>query len=208
MDAEIIKKFKVSFPEGEQIFKEGDTAEKLFFIQSGEVDIYLQIRNSRKKVATLGAGDIFGEMAVIDAKPRSATAIAKSAVTALGINREQLSVIINSNNDFAIKMIKLLSAKLREANDQIAELLMKDKRNLIANEMIKFSKTNGVKTFKGLKINLHDFIDSANQCLGFEKETIRTTCMTLLREKFIEQSATCKDEFILMEKLEKLGEVS
>ncbi len=68
---------------GETIFKEGETAKELYVIQSGQVEIQL----GNRLLATLEANDIFGEMALLDSAPRSATAIAKTDVALVPISR-------------------------------------------------------------------------------------------------------------------------
>jgi CRP-like cAMP-binding protein len=205
MELDTIKKFGFQISAGKTIFNQDDKAENLFFILSGDVDIYIRVRNSQKKVATLNQGDIFGEMAVVDAKPRSATAIAKTNVKALAINIEQLNVIIKTNPSFAIKMIRILSNKLREANDQITELLIKDKRKIVASALVDFSINNGLKTFKGYKLIIQEFLNSAVTHLGMEKENIRQTINSLLKDGYLIHSAKSTNEVILTERLQSLA---
>ena len=68
---------------GETIFKEGETAKELYVIKSGQVEIQL----GNRLLATLETNDIFGEMALIDSAPRSATAVAKTDVALVPISR-------------------------------------------------------------------------------------------------------------------------
>ena len=65
---------EVEFAAGDEIFAEGDPAEDAFVIDSGEVDIVKEVDGEPVVLARLGAGEIFGEMGLVDDKPRSATA--------------------------------------------------------------------------------------------------------------------------------------
>ncbi len=204
MDALNIKKFGYRVAPDQTIFKEGEAATKLFFILDGEVDIFIRVKNAQKLVATLGKGDIFGEMAVVDAKPRSATAIAKGEVKCLALNLEQLEILIRSNPGFATRIIRLLSRKLREANEMISGLLAKDRNKQIAEAMLDHARKSGKKTFKGFRISLKNFMEEADSFLGLDREQVRETVESLIKENYVDYAVNSKDEIILLEKLERL----
>ncbi len=204
MNIETIKKFGYRVPEGHTIFKEGDEATKMYFILEGQVDIYLRVRSAQKMVASLHKGDILGEMAVVDAKPRSATAIAKTDVKCLALNLVQLEMMIKTDPSFAIRVIRLLSAKLREANEHITTLLTKDHRKQMAEALNQFGKSLGKKSFKGLRVVIDEFVEHADNSLGFDRLDVRRTIDDLLKESYVEYGANGKDEIVLVEKFEKL----
>src|SRR5262245_58851878 len=76
---------------GETMFKEGETAKELYVIRSGQVEIQL----GNRLLATLETNDIFGEMALIDSAPRSATAIAKTDVALVPISRKDFLALVS-----------------------------------------------------------------------------------------------------------------
>ncbi len=82
---------------GETIFKEGETAKELYVIQSGQVEIQL----GNRLLATLEANDIFGEMALLDSAPRSATAIAKTDVALVPISKKDFLTLVGRAPTFA-----------------------------------------------------------------------------------------------------------
>jgi CRP-like cAMP-binding protein len=100
---------------GETIFKEGDTAKELYVIQSGEVEIQL----GNRLLATLEANDIFGEMALVDPAPRSATAIAKTNVALVPISKKDFLVLVGRAPSFALDLMAMLTRRLRAANKAI-----------------------------------------------------------------------------------------
>ena len=73
--------------EGETVFKEGDDAVSAFLIQDGEVEIYRTVDGQKTVLASLGKGSLFGEMALIDSKPRAAGAQAKTMATVVVVTR-------------------------------------------------------------------------------------------------------------------------
>jgi CRP-like cAMP-binding protein len=100
---------------GETIFKEGETAKELYVIQSGQVEIQL----GNRLLATLEANDIFGEMALIDSAPRSATAIAKTDVALVPISRTDFLALVSRAPTFALDIMSMLARRLRAANKAI-----------------------------------------------------------------------------------------
>jgi CRP/FNR family transcriptional regulator, cyclic AMP receptor protein len=97
---------------GEIIFKEGDEAHQLFAIKSGEVAIQL----GNRTLAELPANSIFGEMALIDDAPRSATAVAKTDVELVAISEKQFLFLVSQTPFFALKVMRVLARRLRATN--------------------------------------------------------------------------------------------
>ena len=97
---------------GEVIFKEGDAAAEFFVIQSGKVDIQL----GNRVLGTLGDHDIFGEMALIDPAPRSATAVAKTDVKLVPVAEKQFLFLVSRTPHFALNVMRTLARRLRAQN--------------------------------------------------------------------------------------------
>lgn len=101
-----------SFKSGETIFREGDKADCLYVIQEGEVEIRL----GNRMLKSLRRGQIFGEMALIDGSPRSASAIAISGVTIVPVNEKQFLFMVGHTPYFALNVMRVLAERLREMN--------------------------------------------------------------------------------------------
>jgi CRP-like cAMP-binding protein len=97
---------------GEVIFREGDEAQQLFVIKSGEV----AIRSGNRTLAELSTNHIFGEMALIDDAPRSATAVAKTDVELVPISEKQFLFLVSQTPFFALKVMRVLARRLRATN--------------------------------------------------------------------------------------------
>jgi CRP/FNR family transcriptional regulator, cyclic AMP receptor protein len=102
----------ISFKAGDVIFREGDNALDLFVIKSGQVRI--QIGN--RTVAELAPETIFGEMALIDDEPRSATAIAATDVELVAVSEKQFLFLVSQTPYFALKVMRTLAQRLRKTN--------------------------------------------------------------------------------------------
>ena len=97
---------------GEAIFIEGDHAEEFFVIRDGVVEI----RSGNRVLETLGPNEIFGEMALIDAEPRSADAVARSDVIVAPISEKQYVLLVRHTPYFALKVMRVLARRLRRQN--------------------------------------------------------------------------------------------
>jgi CRP-like cAMP-binding protein len=100
------------FKAGDVIFRQGDPAQELFIIQSGEVEIRL----GNRVLETLPQFSIFGEMALIDNAPRSATAIAASDVKLVSVSEKQFLFLISNTPYFALNVMRTMAQRLRAAN--------------------------------------------------------------------------------------------
>ncbi len=101
-----------AFAAGKVIFLEGDRAEEFFVIRRGEVEI----RSGNRLLETLGENEIFGEMALIDASPRSADAVAKTDVIVAPISEKDYLFLVKHTPFFALKVLRVLARRLRAQN--------------------------------------------------------------------------------------------
>jgi CRP-like cAMP-binding protein len=104
-----------TYEPGERIFDEGELGDSLFVIVQGRVNIL----HNGDTVAVLGPGEAFGEMAVLDAAPRSATAVAEDETEVLRIGSQEFYEILHEQVEIASGVIHMLTARLREATAQV-----------------------------------------------------------------------------------------
>lgn len=105
---------------GQRIFSAGDTADYIYFIDSGEVSIFIDKFNTREEIQVLGPGDYFGEMAIFFNDKRTASAAAKSDTTLLTVTKEQFLDFMGEEDDVAAKINGVLAKRN-------AELALKEK---------------------------------------------------------------------------------
>jgi len=114
------------YQDGEVIFNECDVGKEMFIIQSGKVKVTKKIMRETEEMETtlaiLKKGDFFGEMALFEDRPRSATVMAMGKTRVLVIDKERLKSLIRENPDFALKMLKEMSHRIREIDDQVEKL--------------------------------------------------------------------------------------
>jgi CRP-like cAMP-binding protein len=101
-----------TYKQGEIIFREGDPATVLYVIKSGRVDI----TTGNRQLATLDVNGIFGEMALIDKSPRSATVTAVTDVELVPVDERQFLFLVGQTPFFALKVMRVLAGRLRVAN--------------------------------------------------------------------------------------------
>ncbi len=107
------------------VFCEYEPGEELYIIQAGKVKI-TKIANEEVLLAVLKAGDIFGEMAILDNKPRSASAITFGEVDVLAINKSNFEGMVQAQPQLATRLIHLLSERIWTAYRQLDNLMIKD----------------------------------------------------------------------------------
>jgi CRP-like cAMP-binding protein len=100
---------------GGTIFREGDEAKELYVIKRGQVRIQL----GNRTLAEFAADDIFGEMALIDNAPRSATAIAITDVELVSVSEKQFLFLVSQTPYFALKVMRVLAQRLRVTNKTV-----------------------------------------------------------------------------------------
>ena len=115
----LFQRFGKEFKRGDVLFREGEPGKEMYVIQSGKVNITKTVRENAKILATLGAGEFFGEMSILNNKPRSAGAVVAEDAKLLVIDPKTFEAMIRGNVEIAVRLIKKLSDRLQEADEQI-----------------------------------------------------------------------------------------
>jgi len=109
---------EVTFYEGEEIFAKGDIGTSLFVVHDGQVGIF----NGSQQLATFGPGDFFGELALLDAEPRSASAAALSKVLAFRLDQEDFYDLMEERGEVLRNILRMLCQRIRQQNEKMREL--------------------------------------------------------------------------------------
>ena len=121
---------ELSFAENDVIFKEGDEGDTMYLVSSGIVSILFDINHGkrRKRVASFGEGVFFGDMALLEEKPRSATAVAEVDTKLFALSRKDFMKFLETESKIASKIqlgiAKELSARLRSTSEELRALEM------------------------------------------------------------------------------------
>src|SRR5262245_18746123 len=111
---------------GEVILRENNFGETAYVIKQGQVEVSKAIEGQNVHLAYLGAGETFGEMSMIDEKPRSATVTAVTETVVSEIRRDDFFNTFQTDPHVALTLLKVLFERLREANTMILQLQKTD----------------------------------------------------------------------------------
>jgi len=195
---EVFRQHVRGFAPGEIIFREGEPGREMFIVVDGKVEITKSTSGSAAKtLITLAKGDIFGEMAVIDKKTRSATATAIAPTKVLVLNDVLFDATLQKNPDFARKIVRLLSERLRRANLLLQSALGTNRQNQVMDALSQYGSEFGSNTFRGTRINVNGFAAWAAGHIGLDEKDIRQHIDVLVKRKVLQPSALGNDELLL-----------
>jgi len=110
------------YKDGDVIVRQGDLADCMYVVQSGEVEVVQATSGGEQRLALLGSGDFFGEMAVFEKEVRSATVRAHGEARALKVDKKTLLRRIKEDPLLAVNLLQTMSHRIRELNAQLASL--------------------------------------------------------------------------------------
>lgn len=143
------------FSPGQIIFHLGDPGGLLYIITSGKVKIAHTTPDGQEALlAILGNGDFFGELALLDEAPRSATAESLAQTETLTLHRTEFMRFIDHHPNFARHVLTILARRIRHMNNQISDIFFLDLPGRLARTLLMLGENHGVETADGVMIDL------------------------------------------------------
>jgi CRP/FNR family transcriptional regulator, cyclic AMP receptor protein len=118
-NGEKIARFLETYAPSQPIFRRGDAGHAMYVVQDGEVEIRQEHGETVTRLALLGKGEIFGEMALVDSSPRSASAVAgPGGATVLAIDQAHFVYLVSQQPAFALVVLHTIANRLRSQVDR------------------------------------------------------------------------------------------
>ncbi len=140
------------FRAGDVLFREGERGEEMYVIQSGLVQILKRVGTEERPLATLGRGEFLGEMAILNDKARTATAVVLEDARCLVIDAATLEQMISSNTEIALRLVKKLALRLDSADEMIQILLNPDPKARVLQGLKRHAETYGEDSGMGVRL--------------------------------------------------------
>ena len=180
--SKLVKYFGVSYKKGDYIFREGDPADVMYMIHKGKVQISKGTGTIDEKIRVLGEGEFIGEMAVINSKPSSASAVAVENCVLIKMDRESFDETVMKNHEFSVSVIRLLSERLRETDELLMVYAKEDRihklHTMVLSEMLAAGKRDGSGRWRLL--NMDSFVDQAVERLRWERSNVMSVIAELI----------------------------
>ena len=119
-----LERFARDFAAGTVLFEEGQPGDYMYVVQSGEVEIRRIVGETERVLAILSPGEFLGEMAILNGRPRSATAVVRTAARLLVIEGKTFEAMLRARPEIAMRIIKSLGLRLENANQHVELLLL------------------------------------------------------------------------------------
>ena len=142
-DPRLIERFGRRFSAGEVIFREGESGHEAFLLQEGKVRLLKRVRSVERSLMVLKHGDLFGESALISGSTRSSTAVAVTDGVALALAESTFRALLQNNAAIAARVLQQLVRRLRELEDQIEFMMIRDTTSKVVAAILKLAPPKG-----------------------------------------------------------------
>lgn len=158
---------------GESLFHEGDSGDRLYVVTDGKVKLSHTADDGRENlIAVLGPGEIIGELTLFDLGARSSTVTAIAATSLLSLSHKDMMAYIDAHPAMAKSMLKELARRLRNTNQQMADLVFSDVPGRVAKALLDLAERFGERTPEGIYV-AHDLTqEELAHLVGASRETV------------------------------------
>jgi CRP/FNR family transcriptional regulator, cyclic AMP receptor protein len=162
-----------TYHRGETIFHKGDPGNGLYLITNGQVKVLLPSETGEEAVlAVLEPGDFFGELALFDGLPRSATVVAVTNAEMLILHRDDFLSFVARNPEVTVALFAVLSRRLRATDELIEDAIFLDVPGRLAKRLLDLADRHGRKTDLGVEIDLKLTQQDLAAMVGATRESV------------------------------------
>lgn len=175
----LVEQYGRSFAQGDVLFREGDAATQAYLIHQGRVRLLKRVRMVERSLSVLKTGDLFGEGALIDGALRSSTAVALSDGVVLALDRSAIRTIVERFPKVSEKIFTQLVKRLRDAEDQIEVLMLRDTQSKVVSALLKMARvTDGAAELTMSPVDLSSRV-------GLDVDTVKRAVQRLRDQQYL-----------------------
>lgn len=180
------ERFAKVYEPGQVIISEYEPGDTFYLIQDGKVQLVKCVNGSTKNLDILKHGEFFGEMAILDSSPRSATCVAIGEVKCLEFNKENFSLLITGNPQIALILLKLFCKRINDQKRRFRILVTKDLQAKLADVFLMLDEMNPVQNTADKQRKFYVTIADLAHWAGLSQEVTRDEVNKLVEKRKIE----------------------
>ncbi|WP_281889086.1 Crp/Fnr family transcriptional regulator [Paenibacillus sp. YYML68] len=187
---------KKTFKAYTTLFQEKDVGSIFYIVHTGSVKIYTSSNTGEEKIlSVIQAGESFGELSLIDGKPRSASAQTLEESSLIAISAQNFLALLRSNFDMSLIIMQELCSRLRDTNQHVYDLTFLDARSRVIKSLIKLANKNGSRSGSLITIRMTLNYDEVSQMAGVNKPIL----MQVIRDFQDKQIITFRGSDIVLD---------
>jgi CRP/FNR family transcriptional regulator, cyclic AMP receptor protein len=175
----LVEHYGRPFVQGDILFREGEPATHAYLLHEGRVRLLKRVRMVERSLSVLRPGDLFGEGAIIDGASRMSTAVALSDGIMLALDRPALRALVERFPQLADRILTQLVRRLRDAEDQIEVLMLRDTQSKVVSALLKMARNQ-----QGHVELMVSPVDLSSR-VGLDVETVKRTVQRLRDQQYL-----------------------
>lgn len=159
-------------PRGATVFHKGDAGNSMMAVLRGRVKICTHSNDGKELVLNiLGQGGLFGEIAVLDGRPRTADAVTLEETDLLVLERNQLLPFLTTNPEIAGRLLAVLCQKLRQTSEHLEDALLREAPSRLARGLLRLAETFGQQRPNGVRLDIKLSQQQIGSLIGVSRES-------------------------------------
>ena len=161
------------YSRGDTIFVKDDPGESMFIVEDGAVRIYVPgTQGADLTLAVMQPGEFFGDLSLLDGRPRSASAEAARKSVLLTLERDDLTELVESRPQAALAILRVIAERLRETDQMASDLAFLDVSGRLARRLLDLAASNGKEREDGVLINTTITQEELANMIGVTRESV------------------------------------
>jgi len=190
LDMATFARFTRAFRPGEIIFSEYEPGDTFYLIKTGRIKLIKNTGEFERTLDILQPTEIFGEMAILENAPRSATAIAVDEVEVLELNAQNFELLILGNPQIAIKLLRIFSKRIYDSKRRFMILALPDPQSKIADVFLMLDETQTNVDRTGTRRDFQTTIEDIAHWAGMSVQETRETLHHFVTQNRLEMTST------------------
>jgi len=178
--------FSRTFAQDQLIILAEEMGDTLFIVRRGQVKVSLIHATGKEFILSLlGEGEFFGELAILDQRPRSANVVAMEETELLMLRRQDFLGLVRRVPEIAVALLEALAARLRRTDEQVGGLALLDVHNRVAQTILRLAVDRGVESDEGLILEQRPTHQQLANMAGTTRETVTRVLSQLERDGYV-----------------------